>query len=277
MRAVLSSSLTLAMLSGTLCGGETTFDPETDFSRHWTREQKAIALNLGIAAAITGYGFAKWDWGETSFAFQNEGWFGSGTESGGADKLGHAFTGAAITAITSSLYRCWDYQPEEAALLGACSGVLATTLIEVGDGFSDEHGFSWEDQVFNLAGVGLEYLRQRYPQVRQRVHFRWEYFPSSAVRSGDETDIFTDYEGSRWMLAFPLQAWLPERSWLDWCELLVGYGTRGYASPGNDRERIPFIGIGIHLPKLVETIHPGGSPRILEYLQVPYTALPAPP
>ena len=50
-----------------------TADPTADFSHQWTREQKAITLNLGIAAVITGYGFAQWGWGETSFAYNSEG------------------------------------------------------------------------------------------------------------------------------------------------------------------------------------------------------------
>lgn len=252
------------------------FDPVADCSATWTREQKAWALNLGLAAGVTCYGISQWGWGESAFSFKNEGWFGSHTDSGGADKLGHAFTGAAITALSASLYRHWNYAEDEAAILGALSGILTTTIIEVGDGFSDEHGFSWEDQTFNIAGVGLEYLRQRYPEIRQRVQFRWEYFPSSNVRSGDETDIFTDYEGSRWMLAFPLRAWIGEDTCLDWFEVLVGYGTRGYDD--SDRgERHPFVGIGIHLPLVKEKLGIRGPGRILEHLQVPGTAWPLPP
>lgn len=252
-----------------------------DLSHQWTREQKAAAVNLGIAAAITGYGFAQWGWGESSFAYNSEGWFESDTESGGADKLGHAYTGAVITAITASLYHGWGYKNDDAALLGACSGMLATTLIEIGDGFSEEHGFSWEDQAFNLAGVGLEYLRLRFPEFGQRVQFRWEYFPSAKVRNGEEMDIFTDYEGSRWMLAFPLKAWMRERSWLDWVDLLVGYGTRDFEDRQgrfSDRgERHPFIGIGIHIPLAKERLHIGGSDRFFDYFQVPGTAIPLPP
>jgi hypothetical protein len=80
-----------------------TSDPVACFTHQWTREQKAAAMNLGIVAVISGYGFAQWGWGESSFAYNSEGWFESDTESGGADKLGHAYTGAVITAITSSL------------------------------------------------------------------------------------------------------------------------------------------------------------------------------
>lgn len=238
-------------------------------------------MNLGIVGVISGYGFAQWGWGETDFAYNSEGWFESKTDSGGADKLGHAYTGAVITAISASLCKGWGYENDDAALLGACSGMLATTLIEIGDGFSEEHGFSWEDEAFNVAGVGLEYLRLRFPEFGRRVQFRWEYFPSAKVRKGDEMDIFTDYEGSRWMLAFPLKGWIRERSWLDWVDLLVGYGTRDFEDRqgqlSSRGDRYPFIGIGIHIPLAKEHLHIGGSDRFFEYFQIPGTAVPFPP
>lgn len=243
----------------------------------WTPGQRELAVNLGIVAGVSLYGFTQWGWGESDFRFENEGWLGKNTKSGGADKLGHAYTGAVVTALTTSLYRHWGHDEQRSVNMGAVAGLLATTMIEVGDGFSEEHGFSWEDQVFNLAGVGLEYLRQRYPELRERVQFRWEYFPSSDFRHGGNTDILTDYEGSRWMLAFPLQAWLnDDAGWLGWFDVLVGYGTRGY-SGRDDPKRHPFIGIGLSFPKAKQHFHIGGPARVLEYLQIPGTAYPLPP
>lgn len=272
-----------ALATSSLAAQATPPDDGGERTAHgWSRERKAQALNLGIVAGVTAYGFAKWDWGETSFRSSSEGWFGSHTDSGGADKLGHAYTGAVATALTAGLYRRWGYDEAQAARFGAFSGLLLTSAVELGDGFSPEHGFSWEDQVANLAGVGLEYLRQRHAGWRERVQFRWEYFPSPAVRHGQHSDLTTDYSGSRWMLAFPLRAWGARDSALRHFDLLVGYGTRGYGDDDreffDDTERHPFIGVGIDLPLLLDTL--GASPstqRLFEYLQIPGTALPLPP
>lgn len=254
----------------------------TDETGDWTRERKAVALNLGIVGAMTAYGFTVWDWGESGFGTTSEGWFGAGTSHGGADKLGHAYTGAVATAIGATLYRRWGYDEAEAARLGAFSGLLLTTAVEVGDGFSPSQGFSWQDQVANMVGVGFEYLRLRHPGLRERVHFRWEYFPSPAVRHGRHHDITTDYSGSRWLLAFPLRAWGAGNSSLKWLELQVGYGTRGYSKGDRDffdeEKRHPFVGIGIHIPLVLESF--GASApvqRAFEYIQLPGTALPLPP
>ncbi|WP_445398510.1 DUF2279 domain-containing protein [Zobellella sp. An-6] len=248
----------------------------------WSREQKTWALNLAIVGGATAYGVAVWDWGESSFGTQSEGWFGRDTEHGGADKLGHAYTGTAATALSAALYRRWGYDDAEAARLGALGGLLLTTTVELGDGFSPEHGFSWEDQVVNLAGVGLEYLRQRHPSWRERIQFRWEYWPSPAVRRGRHQDIFTDYSGSRWLLAFPLNAWGGRDSALRWIELQAGYGSRGFAERDRDffdrPRRHPFIGVGLHLPLALERLGAGpATRRWFEYIQIPGTALPLPP
>ncbi len=248
----------------------------------WTAERKSRALDLGIVTAVTAYGVSRWEWGESSFAFRSEGWFGSDTGSGGADKLGHAFTGVAATAIGTALHRRWGFDEQTAIRRGAFIGLLLTTAVEIGDGFSPDHGFSWEDQVVNMAGVGFEYLRQRHPRLRERMQFRWEYLPSEAVTRGGHRDILTDYSGSRWMLAFPLHAWGANQGGWRWFELQLGYGTRGFAE--RDREyfdrprRYPFVGIGIHMPLLARRAGLStGTARTLEYLQIPGTAWPLPP
>lgn len=153
-----------------VCGGASA-DPAGE-PGFWTRDRKAIALNAGIVAAATAYGFSTWGWGESEFATHSEGWFGADTRSGGADKLGHAYTASVATAVGAALYRHWGYTERDAARLGAFSGLLLTTAVEVGDGFSPEHGFSWEDQVANMTGIGIEYLRLRHPLLRERVQFR---------------------------------------------------------------------------------------------------------
>ncbi|WP_253449173.1 DUF2279 domain-containing protein [Halomonas sp. Y3] len=271
--SALAAALLLALPAGGWAG---------DDADGWSRERKAFWLNGAIVGGVTAYGFGVWNWGESSFRTESEGWFGRDTASGGADKLGHAYAGAVSTAIAASLYRRWGYAEREAARLGAFSGLLLTTTVEVGDGFSPDHGFSWEDQVANMAGVGLEYLRLRYPEWGERVQFRWEYFPSPAMRDGREYDITTDYSGSRWLLAFPLQAWGAGETPLRWVELQAGYGTRGYSSTDRDYfdapSRHPFIGVGIHVPLVLGRMGaPAGVQRVFEYVQVPGTAWPLPP
>src|SRR3954452_15230801 len=47
-----------------------------------------VAAAFGATLAL---GFVDWDWGNSSFHFAHEGYFGKNTANGGMDKLGHAF------------------------------------------------------------------------------------------------------------------------------------------------------------------------------------------
>lgn len=223
----------------------------------------------GGSLLVTAYGLAFWDWGSSGFHLRSEGWLSSDTRSGGADKFGHAWFASVVTAISADHFRAQGHSDREAALRGALSGVLFSSMIELGDGFSAEHGFSWEDQAFNLSGVGLEYLRQRSPWVRERVHFRWEWAPSRAMRAGDTDDPSTDYSGSNYLLAFPLRGWgLTGKPWR-WLEVQTGYFTRGYGdgAPHYPRARESFVGVGFDLTGLLQDGigHDGWS--VLRYFQ----------
>lgn len=243
-----------------------------------TAVPRLAAVNLVGLGAIGLYGTAVWDWGNSSFALRSEGGFGAGTPYGGADKLGHAFTGSAITAGAASLARSAGAGQWQAATLGAATGLAWTTAIELGDGFSPAYGASWQDQAANLAGVGFEWLRQGLPWMAERVQFRWEWLPSPLMLDGTTTDIFSDYSGSRYLLAFPIAPWVGGRHPLRFVELLAGYGTTGFDDPDRshyrEEERTPFVGIGLSLGAALDAATWRRPGRLLEHVQVPYTAWP---
>ena len=81
-----------------------------------TRGQKTLLLNAGSMVAISIYGLTKWEYGESSFHFENEGWFGRNTKYGGADKLGHFWSSYALSHLYSYVYRKWGYTDKEANL-----------------------------------------------------------------------------------------------------------------------------------------------------------------
>ncbi len=61
---------------------------------NWGEDIKAARWETGTTVAgVTAIGLTSWNWGSSkSFRWNPEGWFGEQTGSGGADKLGHAFT-----------------------------------------------------------------------------------------------------------------------------------------------------------------------------------------
>ncbi|MHC4629047.1 MAG: DUF2279 domain-containing protein, partial [Planctomycetota bacterium] len=159
-------------------------------------------------------------------------------------------------------------------------GLMA--YIELFDGYSSDHGFSYEDMVMNALGGGFSYLRRKVPGLREKVDFRMEYIPSGNV--GGFHPI-TDYSGQKYLLSLKFAGFEGARDTpLRFLELHAGYYARGFTQAERDRleplRREPYIGIGINLGELlfgapsVRDTGPGKfGRRALEYVQVPYTYL----
>jgi len=234
------------------------------------RRSRVWWLNAGGAAGITVYGFVFWDWGSSSFGVENEGGLEDDSKHGGADKLGHAWAAYALTGASAALYRDWGYDRNQAALYGSGTSLLITTIIEVGDGFSGDHGFSTDDLLANIAGVGFEYCRQIYPPLAKRVMYRWEWTPSEVFWEG-EADPSTDYSGSRYLLAFPLRGWGATGKPWRWLELQAGVYAQGYAeaAPFFDQERATFVGVGLNLTAILEDAFDSSALYVFDYFQLP--------
>jgi hypothetical protein len=244
----------------------------------WPRKKKVIALNLTAVGAITAVGIVQWDYGSSAITFHNEGWFDCDTKYGGADKLGHAFGAYALTDIYSSVYKKWGYSDQEAIWNGVLSSWLQTTLVEFGDGFSNSHGFSWEDEVMNTFGVGIAYLRHRYPPLKEMFDFRMEWFPSPAFRHGDQTDPFTDYSGQKYLIALKPDGFLKtDNSLIKAMEIHFGYYSRGYGEDNryfNGENRYTYIGVGLNVTYILEQLTGHRAGGIFDYIQVPFTYIP---
>lgn len=242
----------------------------------WSKEDKALWLNLGVGAVVVGWGMASWDWGGGGPHLQDEGWLGRGTGEGGADKLGHMWSGYALSHLFAWQYDRWGFGDRAAARLGAFSSAGLMGLIEVGDAFSDEYGFSVQDALFSTAGAALGYVLWREPDLAGKLDFRVEYDP---FRSGEyKADIFTDYDRLRYLLAvkgagFEALADSPAR----FLEFQLGFYARNYddydPSRGTPdlREQHVYVGIGLNVAKLLE---PYCCSAPFHYVQLPYTYIP---
>jgi hypothetical protein len=200
----------------------------------------------------------------------------------GMDKFGHAYTSYLITdLLTYGIRRNADPSGAEitAGLLAA--GVM--TYVEVFDGFSGDHGFSWEDMAFNAGGIGFSILRNSVPGLRDKLDFRLQYVPSG---NKDGFHPITDYSGQKYVLALKLAGFEAfEDTALRFVELHAGYYARGFTKEerenGDERRREPYVGIGLNLQELIfgyPSVRDTGVGRwgrtALEYIQVPYTYIP---
>lgn len=234
-----------------------------------------------IFTAISVIGFVSWDWVSTDFRFNNEGWFKENdTGSGGIDKLGHAFATYVITDILTHAIRRNSSDPRGGEITAALLATSLMTYVEVFDGFSGDHGFSYEDLVMDMLGAGLSVWRNSVPGLRDKIDFRMQYLNSP--RSSFEP--FGDYEGQKFFVILKLAGFESfQDTPLRFVELHGGYCARGFSTneerAGTSRERNMYVGIGLNLQELFfgnvdkDREHMASKAvRVgLEYVQIPYT------
>jgi uncharacterized protein YfiM (DUF2279 family) len=244
-------------------------------------QARAIPLEAGgLALGITAIGVANWNWGSSGFHFDSEGWFGRETSSFGVDKVGHAYSTYVMTEFLGAAIRGKAQNGRGAQLTAAALSMALMTYVEVFDGFSGDHGFSWEDLVADAAGAGLSILRHTVPGLNDKLDFRLEYLPSGNVGFRP----LSDYSGQRYIFALKLAGFDKlEDTPLRFVELQGGYHARGFSERdrkmGVEPRRALFVGLGFNLQQLLSRDRGSGSNvvrsarSVLEYVQVPYTAI----
>jgi hypothetical protein len=228
----------------------------------------------GVYGSATAYMYFAWYRGQPglpSFRFGGDGTFGGETYAGGADKLGHAWSGLAMSRVTSELLTWGGWKRWQAAVIGSGMTLALLTAFEVKDGFQTE--FSPGDAVFNTLGAGLNVAMLTVPRLDELIDFRVEYFPSSEYRDlvrgrrppvdpdaprQVSLNFVEDYSGQRYLLALHLGA-LPGLRDLTWPRLVdavVGYETDDYKpepiDPGGRRTRHLFVGASVNMQGLVD-------------------------
>jgi hypothetical protein len=212
---------------------------------------KSLPLeSAGLVALLTYTGFKDWKWGSASFRFNSEGWFGMSTGSGGLDKIGHAYGAYMTSELLYWRLRATHGDHAVVSFYPALFGTLLYQYIEFFDGYSVDHGYSYQDVIMNGVGVSLSLLRNTFPVVRKTFDFRLFYYPSG----GKTFQPMIDYEGQIFFGVVKL-AGIPglERTPLRYLEPLVGYYTRGFPRYAHSDEKSAhlLVGMGISLSEAI--------------------------
>jgi hypothetical protein len=238
-----------------------------------TRRQKTIMLNAGIMGGILLHGIINWDYGDESWHFESEGWFGRTTKYGGMDKIGHFWSGYTGSHLLAYIYRYWDYSDSDANLYGALSTFGIQSFMEIADGFSG-HGASWEDMLVNVVGVGTGYIWGKYPRLAEKIDFRMEYRPDF---NSDDLDPFGNYDNQRYLIAIKADGFkVVTNPILKYGELHFGYYAHGYEDYNSlkpeedDRKRTIFVGAGFNVTRLIQK---WVDISVFNYIQIPYTSI----
>jgi hypothetical protein len=214
----------------------------------------SLKLELaGLFAILSWSGWNDWKWGSASFRFNSEGWLGMNTGSGGQDKIGHGFSSYLMAEFMYLRLRTY-YGPDAAVTVyPALFSWVLMLYVEFFDGFSVDHGFSYEDLVMDAGGVGAAFFRQAVPEVGRAFDLRMEYYPSQGMQG---MHPMIDYSGQKFLLAVkPAELGLPKESGIYYLELLLGYYTRGFQKGDGpyfpDKRATVFLGLGGNLDQLL--------------------------
>lgn len=251
-----------------------------------TAHFRTAALMLASVGGTALYGRTQWwqDGFGGRFKTVDEGWFGRGTQYGGADKLGHAMFTYTGTRLLTQAFGWAGNEPDVALKLAAGTAVGTLMAVEVVDGFSKKWRFSKEDAAFNLAGGALGWWLETHPAADALLDVRMQYSPSTEPQGRRGFDPFGDYSGQRYLLVFKASGMptLREQPLLRYLEFSVGYGTRDFETESRALiapTRHAYYGIALNLTELLHrtvfagNASPSRSQRltetVLEYVQVP--------
>jgi hypothetical protein len=209
----------------------------------------------GIFALLTYSGIRDWKWGTAYWRFNPEGWFGMDTGSGGKDKLGHAYSSYVMTELFYLRLRNKYGKAAPVTVYPPIFSWILMLYVEFFDGFSVDHGFSYEDLVMDTVGVSASFFRNTFPSVGRVVDYRLEYFPSETMQGFHP---MIDYMGQKFLLAFrpgglDFLHYTPAR----FIELYVGYYTRGFKNPAPNHPKLQrlYVGIGMDLAGVLSRAH----------------------
>jgi hypothetical protein len=234
------------------------------------------------AALVAAYGAQNW-W-RTGFGggfdTTDEGWFGAGTPYGGADKFGHVYSNYAGVRLLTPMFEAAGNGRDASVSLAAWSTLGIYSAVEIVDGYSRNWKFSPQDAIANVAGTLLGVALETHPALDALLDFRLDY--RRAPRASN-FDPFGDYSAQKYLLVVKADGYAPlrENGWLRYCEVALGYGTRGYDS-GGERRRDIYLGLSLNLARLLAdgaydgrlhaTAFQRGTDRLFDLVQFPTIA-----
>ncbi len=246
-----------------------------------------FAALLGPPLSMLAYGRFAWKWGETStWRWSTEKNWGYRSDSGGSDKFGHAFAHYVLARTFYDIYHYTEDGRPRKWLYAALSTAVIGTLIEVGDAFTDEYGFSWGDMAANFTGIALGLFLEASPKAAGLVGFSWEYFPSEGFRKTSRSwfrHFTVDNSGWRFLLNLKpsgLEAFnVRVPKFLRYVTLDLGFFVKGYTefdrSLGLADGRFLFVGASVNVSQILRDLFKNkgffgrGVPTYFEFVHLP--------
>ena len=264
----------------------------------------AAALTLGgLYVGFTGWTYLAWYRKHhplSQFKWGGDGWLGSETYAGGADKFGHAWATMGLGRGGTELLRWGGFDRWTSAIVGVGLSELLFLGVEVKDGFYYE--FSFSDATGDTIGAALAFVFEMWPEIDRMFDYKVQYWPShqyiekldgsSPCPSGgcSKFNIAEDYSGETYLLAYHLNSIDSLRDskylwWTRYIDLALGYETRYYKPEPNASEMLTphqnyFFGVTFNAQELCDELFKNHSTTrkithtLFEVFNLPFSTLP---
>jgi uncharacterized protein YfiM (DUF2279 family) len=186
----------------------------------------STSIGAGYAASMVVLGNAWYsDAPKTSFHFFND-----APEWKQMDKAGHFFSAFHISDNGSALLRSCNVPKKKSDIIGAVTGAVIMSSIEVFDGYSAAYGASVSDIAANVTG-SLFYLGQSLAWNEVRIHPKFSFHHTALssqrpdVLGSGASEILKNYNGQTLWLAVDVAKFARNSSWPKWLSVAGGYGA----------------------------------------------------
>ena len=186
----------------------------------------STSVGVGYTASMIVLGNAWYnDAPRTSFHFFND-----APEWKQMDKAGHFFSAFHISDNASTVLRSCNVPNRKSDIIGAVTGALIMSSIEVFDGYSAAYGASASDVAANLTG-SLFYLGQSWAWNDVRIHPKFSFHHTSLssqrpdVLGSGASEILKNYNGQTLWLSVDVAKFTPNSRWPKWLNVAGGYGA----------------------------------------------------
>ena len=230
-------------------------------------EAVTISSAAVATASLVGLGYVWYsDYDKSSFHFINDNphWLQM-------DKAGHLYSGYHLTRAGVELLRWSGMESDKSAVIGAVSGFVILSAVEVFDGFSAEWGASSGDLIANASGAGL-YLAQDLLWKEQRIIPKYSFHTTkfaevrpNLLGSNLQEQLLKDYNGQTYWLSVNLYSFIKSESIPKFVNVAFGYGADGMISARQpevivdennfERQRQFYLSLDLDLTKIPTNSH----------------------
>jgi hypothetical protein len=265
------------------------YDSSTEFFEvdpYWRPIGKWVVTGI-IPPLTLAFGMKVWDWGESHEPrIGNEGWFGQDTSFGGADKAGHLYAHYVVERMLFTVYDHLDSRPNEALIFSTTMSCIVGLMIELGDMYTSQYGFSFEDLIADYVGVFAGALLDYSPIADSFFGLTVTYVPTDAYLKNERGWLrafqwVNDYSGFTYLMHLKLAGFknigidIPE--FLRYIQLDAGYYTRGMSAydqienrTRDDDRRYLYCGISINFAEIVKDFYDDDRSVACRVSQIPF-------